>query len=139
MAQKTSVISGLLFGVLFLIATVIGTVVPVSDAHALCVNSRVKSWDVLWIRKGPGTRYAKRRGIPAKACGVRRNGPCSGKWCKVKYKGTTGWTNVGYLNDLDGDDSEGNGGGGSYQCKRWSQKCNNGAEWACEKYDAHDC
>ncbi len=114
------------------------TVLPTADAHALCVNSRVKSWDVLWIRKGPSTNFAKRRGIPAKACGVLRAGGCQGNWCLVRYKGTTGWTNVGYLNDLDGDDSEGRN-EESYQCKRWQKKCNGGAEWACDKYDQHSC
>ena len=119
------------------ISFVVTAVVPLDQAFAACVNARVKSWDVLWIRKGPGTKYAKRKGIPAGACGVTVTGTCEGVWCRVRYKGTSGWTNTGYLSV--GSGSDGGGYGGENQCKSWERKCDNGADWACAKYDEQEC
>lgn len=123
-----------IFGVAILIATFFtATIVPLDQASAACVNARVKSWDVLWIRKGPGTKFAKRTSIPAGACGVTITGTCKGAWCRVRYNGVGGWTNTGYLSADSGD------GGGGNQCKNWERKCDNGADWACAKYDEQEC
>ena len=73
------------------------TVTATRDAKAACVVG-VASWDVLWIRSGPSTRYGKVGSIPANACGVRINwDDCSGAWCRVYYRGVQGWSSTRLL------------------------------------------
>lgn len=68
-----------------------------TSAKAECVVG-VASWDVLWIRTGPSTRYSKVGAIPYDACGVRVFwGACRGSWCRVSYRGVHGWSSVRYL------------------------------------------
>ncbi len=65
-------------------------------ARGACVRG-VPSWDVLWMRAGPGSRFARIGSIPARACGVIVTGPCRGNWCRVRYGGSRGWAHTGYL------------------------------------------
>lgn len=70
---------------------------PVPSAHAACVVD-VASWDVLWIRSGPSTRYNKVGSIPSSGCGVRVDwSECRGPWCRVGYRGVWGWAHTRYL------------------------------------------
>ena len=66
-------------------------------AQAACVVG-VASWDVLWIRSGPSTRYRKVGAIPHNGCGVRVYWrTCRRAWCRVRYRGVRGWAHTGYL------------------------------------------
>jgi len=66
-------------------------------AQAACVVD-VASWDVLWIRSGPSTRYQKVGSIPYNGCGVRVVwNDCSGNWYRVSYRGVWGWAHTRYL------------------------------------------
>ncbi len=76
-------------------------------AQAACVVN-VASWDVLWMRSGPGVHYRRIGAIPPKACGVRGYwNTCRGNWCKVRYAGRIGWVNQRYLDE--GGDGYGGG------------------------------
>jgi SH3-like domain-containing protein len=67
------------------------------SAEAACVI-RVESWDVLWIRQRPTSRSSKVGAIPYDACGVRVFwGSCRGSWCRVRYRGVSGWAHTRYL------------------------------------------
>lgn len=63
--------------------------------HA-CVR-RVEPGDVLYIRSGPGVGNEATGGIPPGACGIERRGGCQGPWCRVAWRGRTGWVNAYYL------------------------------------------
>ncbi len=63
---------------------------------AACVRG-VERWDTLRIRRGPGVDFDAIGGIPAGACGVTRAGRCRGSWCRVAWRGRTGWVNASYL------------------------------------------
>ena len=56
----------------------------------------VASNDVLWIRSGPSTRYRKVGSIPFNGTGVQNLG-CSRGWCRVRYRGVTGYSSARYL------------------------------------------
>ena len=78
----------------------------IKPAHAACVTG-VASWDVLWMRAGPSVRYRRIGGIGPGACGVRvywRTCVRGGRWCKVRYRGRTGWVNMRYI-DEGGDEA----------------------------------
>ena len=78
------------------LAGAISAATPV-PARAACVVD-VASWDVLWIRRGPSTRFGKVGSIPSNGCGVRVNwSDCHGNWCHVRYRGVQGWTHTRYL------------------------------------------
>ena len=72
-----------------------------SRAETACVVG-VPNWDVLWIRTGPGVRFARAKDIPANACGVQIAGVCERGWCRVSYAGVGGWANVRYLGRAGG-------------------------------------
>jgi uncharacterized protein YraI len=57
----------------------------------------VAGWDTLRLRTGPGTGHPAIAGIPPRACGVVRSGPCVGAWCAVRYRRHAGWVNTWYL------------------------------------------
>lgn len=61
-----------------------------------CV-ARVERWDTLRIRSGPGTGHDEIGRIPAGACHVERAGGCRGDWCRVAWRGRSGWVNTFYL------------------------------------------
>lgn len=66
-------------------------------AEAACVVG-VQSWDVLWIRSRPSSRGTKVGSIPSDACRVRVFwDSCSGSWCRVRYRGVSGWAHTRYL------------------------------------------
>ncbi len=68
-----------------------------ASADAACVRG-VASWDVLWIRSRPSARSAKVGSIPSDACGVRVDwSRCRGAWCRVYYRGVSGWSHTRYL------------------------------------------
>lgn len=52
------------------------------------------------MRSGPGTRYAVRMAIPARA--PLAVAGCRGNWCQVNFQGRTGWVSAGYLAFRDG-------------------------------------
>lgn len=69
----------------------------VSKAEAACVRG-VASWDVLWMRSGPNVRYSRVGSIPYDGCGVRIYwDSCAGAWCRVWYRGVSGWAHTRYL------------------------------------------
>ncbi|HHN66950.1 MAG TPA: SH3 domain-containing protein [Thermopetrobacter sp.] len=67
-----------------------------SGASAACVVN-VAGWDVLWMRSGPSTAYARIGSLPPYACGVSVTGPCAGNWCKVRWRGRRGWVSMRYI------------------------------------------
>ena len=54
--------------------------------------------DVLWIRSGPSSRFRKVGSIPFNGRGVRNMG-CERRWCRVEYRGVTGWAHGRYLHE----------------------------------------
>lgn len=58
---------------------------------------RVASNDVLNIRSGPGTRFAKVGAIPSGSGCVVKTGRCRGNWCRVSYIKQKGWVSTRYL------------------------------------------
>jgi hypothetical protein len=58
--------------------------------------TRVQSNDHLNIRKNADHTSSKLGSIPYNGRCVRNHG-CQGKWCKVSWRGTTGWVNQHYL------------------------------------------
>jgi uncharacterized protein YraI len=57
----------------------------------------IKSWDVLFIRVWPSAKSKKVGSIPPDGRGVGKLGPCKGNWCKISYRGITGWASMMYL------------------------------------------
>lgn len=55
---------------------------------------RVPVGKVVWIRSGPGWNFKKIGFLPSRARHIRSSG-CKAfpadQWCRVKYRGTTGW------------------------------------------------
>ena len=66
------------------------------DATA-CV-ARVDRDDTLRIRTGPGVGHEEIGAIPPRACGVSIGDVCRGRWCRIAWRGRTGWVNTYYLN-----------------------------------------
>ena len=66
------------------------------DATA-CV-ARVDRDDTLRIRTGPGVGHEEIGEIPPRACGVAIGDACRGRWCRIAWRGRTGWVNTYYLN-----------------------------------------
>lgn len=67
------------------------------SAKASCVKG-VASWDMLWIRSGPSSKNRKVGAIPHNACRVRVYwNTCRGWWCRVSYRGVTGWSHTRYI------------------------------------------
>ena len=72
--------------------------VQTTQAYAACVAG-VRSNDVLWIRVDPWSDARKVGSIPYDACEVRVNWDrCRGRWCRVSYRGVSGWAHTRYLN-----------------------------------------
>ncbi len=59
----------------------------------------VASWDRLNVRSGPSARRAIVGSIPAVGSGVHCLGPCKGNWCRIKWRGIVGWTNMRFLGE----------------------------------------
>ncbi len=57
----------------------------------------IASWDVLYIRARPSVRSRKIGAIPPNGRGIRKLGPCRKNWCKISYRGVTGWVSMMYL------------------------------------------
>ena len=66
-----------------------------SDGRS-CV-ARVERGDTLRIRNGPGIDFDEIGEIPPRACGVGIVGGCKGRWCRIAWRGRTGWVNTYYL------------------------------------------
>ncbi len=65
-------------------------------AMGACVV-RVGKWDTLRIRSGPGVGHDEIGDIPPGACRVEHIGACRGDWCRIAWRGRTGWVNTYYL------------------------------------------
>lgn len=65
-----------------------------------------EDWDVLNVRRGPGTKYGKIFGIPYNADTVIVHNNCrkvdgfSFRWCIVEYNGRRGWAYARYLENV---------------------------------------
>jgi len=59
----------------------------------------VASWDKLNMRAGPAARYGVVGRIDALGSGVHCLGPCKRNWCRVSWRGMTGWVNMRYLGE----------------------------------------
>lgn len=68
----------------------------VSAANAACVIGVARN-DVLWIRSAPRASARKVGAIPYDACGVRIGACARGNWCRVYYRGISGWSNTIFL------------------------------------------
>ncbi|MGE0629520.1 MAG: SH3 domain-containing protein [Hyphomicrobiaceae bacterium] len=64
-------------------------------AAAICVVG-IDPGDRLQMREGPGVRNRPVAAIPAGVCDVRVLG-CRGRWCRVSWRGQTGWSNSNFL------------------------------------------
>ncbi len=58
---------------------------------------RLDSGDVLNIRKRPSSKSKKIGSIPSYGKNIKKLGPCEGNWCKISYRGKTGWISMKYL------------------------------------------
>lgn len=67
-----------------------------SSARTGCVR-RVAFNDVLHVRTGPGPANSAVGAIPPTACGVTRTGACHGPWCRIAWRGRSGWVNTYYI------------------------------------------
>ena len=67
-----------------------------ADGPDLFRVAGVSSDDVLWIRSGPSTRYRKIGSIPFNGAGIKNLG-CARRWCRVRYRGVTGYASQRYL------------------------------------------
>lgn len=56
--------------------------------------------DVLNIRLGPGSGYAKVGTIPFGSACVIKTGACKRNWCRIGYAQMSGWVNMKYLRYL---------------------------------------
>jgi SH3-like domain-containing protein len=65
-----------------------------SAAH--CVVG-VDRRDTLRMRSGPGVDHAEIGEIPPGACRIRQTGDCRGVWCRIAWRGQSGWVNTHYL------------------------------------------
>lgn len=68
-----------------------------SEAAAGACVVRVEKWDSLRIRSGPGVGHNEIGDIPPGACRVEHIGGCQGEWCRIAWRGRTGWVNTYYL------------------------------------------
>ncbi len=59
----------------------------------------VASHDHLNIRSGPSVGFQIIGKIPAQGTGVKCLGPCRGQWCLIRWRKTTGWSNMRYLGE----------------------------------------
>ncbi len=57
----------------------------------------VVSRDVLYIRERPSSKSKKIGSIPPSGKGIEKLGPCERVWCKISYRGMTGWSSMKYL------------------------------------------
>ncbi len=57
----------------------------------------IRNDDVLFIRAWPSAQSKKVGSIPPNGRGVSKLGPCEGNWCKISYRGITGWASMMYL------------------------------------------
>ena len=57
----------------------------------------VVSDDVLYIREDPSSKSKKIGSIPAFGKGIEKLGSCERVWCKISYRGITGWSSMKYL------------------------------------------
>lgn len=57
----------------------------------------VEEGDTLRVRQGPGVGHEAVGEIPRRACNVKLIGNCRGAWCRVAWRGQTGWVNTDYL------------------------------------------
>jgi N-acetylmuramoyl-L-alanine amidase len=78
-------------------AAVIRSIQKLCNPDALYRVTKVAADDVLNIRAGPDANLAIVGSIPPNGRGVRIVGACSGQWCRVDYRGATGWVNRNYL------------------------------------------
>ncbi len=69
--------------------------VKAGDRQACIVD--VEKGDTLKVRAGPGPNQVLRFGFPAGACGVRIAGECVAGWCRVDYRGYSGWAEQRFL------------------------------------------
>lgn len=86
---------------IFLSAMVIIPALTVLDLRSAVAETYrvygVVSGDVLFIRAQPSSKAKRIGSIPPYGKGVERLGPCRGSWCKIRYRGMTGWTSMKYL------------------------------------------
>ncbi len=67
-----------------------------SSARTGCVR-RVAANDVLFIRAGPGPGNPAIGSLSSTACGLTLAGTCHGPWCKIGWRGRSGWVNMHYV------------------------------------------
>ncbi len=68
-----------------------------------CVRG-VGDGDTLRIRTGPSPSFDAIGGIPPGTCDVQRAGACQGQWCRIAWRGRSGWVNTQYLAASSTDD-----------------------------------
>ncbi|MEM7425017.1 MAG: SH3 domain-containing protein [Pseudomonadota bacterium] len=71
-----------------------------AEACAFCGKYQVigvESWDVLNVRSGPSASHQKVGALPFNGRNIRLAGDCSGKWCTIKFFGTSAWVNTDFL------------------------------------------
>lgn len=88
------------------ISLVIGNV---SAANAACVFGVARN-DVLWIRSAPRASAGEVGSIPHDGCGVHIGECAGGTWCRVYYRGISGWANTRYLANDDKKSATGKNG-----------------------------
>ena len=67
-----------------------------AQQRTLCVHG-LQAPAALNVRAGPGPDSPVIARFPAKACGVRLAGRCSGEWCVMALGQTSGWVNTKHI------------------------------------------
>lgn len=67
-----------------------------AQQRTLCVHG-LEAPQSLTVRNGPGTTSRVVGRFPAKACGVRLAGRCSGDWCQMALGSTSGWVDTRHI------------------------------------------
>lgn len=83
-----------------------GFMVPGQQVEASQCVTGVESWDRLNVRSGPSTRYPVVFSLRHNQCGVSNPIRCKRNWCKIRFRGRTGWANARFFY-RDGGDGDG--------------------------------
>ncbi len=89
-------VAGLIAGAISGVALTFSASPLAAQQRTLCVHG-LEAPQALTVRDGPGTSSRVIGRFPAKACGVRLAGRCSGDWCQMALGNTKGWVDTRHI------------------------------------------